>query len=292
MTKIYSMTAFTRNEADSPLGRVTWELRSVNHRFLDISLKLPEEFRQLEPQLRSCIQNHLNRGKIDGALKFDVSTNYSQSHAPRLNQVLAKQIIDLAKELSALSPESNPPDIAAMLRWPGIVQEADQDLTPLHQTAIDGLNQALQAMTSTRLTEGHKLASNIKDRLTSIKSYVDQIEQRLPSIREHLESKLHEKINKISQDLDQNRLHQEIAYLAQKADIKEELDRLTAHLSEFDRVLTLTEPVGRRLDFLCQELHREVNTIGSKSIDKTSSQITIDLKVLIEQIREQVQNIE
>jgi uncharacterized protein (TIGR00255 family) len=288
---IRSMTGFAGAEEHNELGRLAWELRSVNHRFLEIGLRLPEDFRPLEGEIRGVLAETLSRGKVDAALRF---TPESTTTAGRLslNEPLARQLLTLHHELASLEGQDARPGIMSLLRWPGVVQEDPPDPEPLHHAALELLRQATARLHEARSIEGRKLEQAIRERVEGIAHWVGEIRGWLPEIREGLRQKLLDRVEQLQQPLEPGRLEQEVAFLAQKIDVDEELDRLDAHVSEALRVLELEEPVGRRLDFLMQEFNREANTLSSKSVDQRTTQAAVELKVLIEQMREQTQNIE
>lgn len=288
---IQSMTGFASAERQLPDGRLSWEIRSVNHRYLEISLRLPEEFRVLEPAIREQLGKQLGRGKIDAGLRLTRDDSNNEADLV-LNTALAKKILGLHAELAQLSGLQQETSLDALLRWPGVVSEKQQDNESLQQLALEALAEATQGLRDARRREGEKMVSVIEDRLGQVAQIVKQVREWLPEIREGLKTRLLTRLADIPQPLEPGRLEQEVAFLAQKIDVDEELDRLDAHVSETHRVLKLDEPVGRRLDFLMQEFNRESNTLSSKSIDHRSTQAAVELKVLVEQMREQVQNIE
>jgi len=288
---IYSMTGFASVETQATFGRLAWEMRSVNHRYLEIGIRLPEEFRALEPAIRELLGEHLSRGKVDLSLRYTRSQDSGENEL-LLNTHLASQLNKIKQELQELTgseQDGNPYDL---LRWPGMVSESPPDFEPLHQAAIELLAQGVQELKASRGREGEKLATLITERLNGVIAVVEQVRGWLPEIRLALKQRLLDRIADLPQPLEPGRIEQEVAVLVQKMDIDEELDRLDAHVSEARRVLELDEPVGRRLDFLMQEFNRESNTLSSKSVDQRSTQAAVELKVLIEQMREQVQNIE
>jgi len=288
---IQSMTGFASTERQLPGGRLSWEIRSVNHRYLEIGLRLPEDFRALEPLVREQLGAQLGRGKVDVGLRFSRGDSHNQGDL-ELNTALANQILHLHGELAKLSGMRQEASLDALLRWPGMVSERQQDCEVLHKEALESLSEVIAGLRDARRREGEKLVSMIEERLDSVENVVKQVREWLPEIREGLKSKLLARLADLPLPLDPGRLEQEVAFLVQKIDVDEELDRLEAHVSESRRVLKLDEPVGRRLDFLMQEFNRESNTLSSKSIDNRSTQASVELKVLIEQMREQVQNIE
>jgi uncharacterized protein (TIGR00255 family) len=285
------MTGFASVERQLPDGRLSWEIRSVNHRYLEIGLRLPEDFRVLEPVIREQLGALLGRGKVDVGLRFTRGDNNNEGDLV-VNTALAKQILALHKQLGEISGTRQETNIDALMRWPGMVTERPHDSDSLHKEAMELLSEAIAGLRDARGREGEKLVSMIQERLDNVAALVAQVKEWLPEIREGLKNKLLARLADLPQPLDAGRLEQEVAFLVQKIDVDEELDRLDAHVSEARRVLKLDEPVGRRLDFLMQEFNRESNTLSSKSIDNRSTQAAVELKVLIEQMREQVQNIE
>ncbi|MBT8062920.1 MAG: YicC family protein [Xanthomonadales bacterium] len=288
---IRSMTGFASIERQYAFGRLVWEMRSVNHRYLDFNFRLPEEFRVLEPRIRNTISGYLSRGKIDATLRFHPSGN-AASDAVKLNVELADALLGLHQDYAARAGLKQDPNINKLLRWPGVVIEESPDPEPLHQAAMALLDEAVQQLQAGREREGAVMAQAIIERLDGITTWIGDVRQWLPEIRDALRAKMLERVDDLQQPLEPGRLEQELAFLAQKADVAEELDRIDAHVLETRRALDLEEPVGRRLDFLMQEFNRESNTLSSKSVDQRTSKAAVELKVLIEQIREQVQNIE
>ena len=288
---IRSMTGFARIERQYEFGRLSWEMRSVNHRFLEFSLRLPEEFRVLEPVMRETLGRYVSRGKIDATLRFQPSATAASSRI-ELNKVLAGKLISLHRELSALAGTLQDPDLSGLLRWPGVIEEQLPDPAPMHQAALELLTEGATELQAGRAREGATLAAAVLERLDGVSEWTVKIRAWLPEIRAALRNRMLERIKDMQQPLDPGRLEQEVSFLAQKIDVDEELDRLDAHVEETRRALELDEPVGRRLDFLMQEFNRESNTLSSKSVDQRTSQAAVELKVLIEQMREQVQNAE
>jgi uncharacterized protein (TIGR00255 family) len=284
------MTAFARLEHRDDLGGLVWELRSVNHRYLETSLRLPEELRAIEPTVRELVSKKLGRGKVDCNLRFEPGSN--SSAGLKVNERLALQIIEAAKEVGHLQHEAVPPRTIDIMRWPGVLEAEKQDFTPLQQRAQELLVEALDSMVDNRRREGGRLAELIQQRCTALQQQVEKVRERMPIVLEGIRERLHTKLDELSDNLDEGRLEQEMAILCQRLDVDEEMDRLDAHLKEVAQVLQRDEPVGRRLDFLMQELNREANTLSSKSNDAETTKIAVEMKVLIEQMREQVQNIE
>ena len=288
---IQSMTGFASVEHQSEPGRLAWEIRSVNHRYLEVGLRLPEEFKVLEPAIRDHLRETVSRGKVDAVLRFTAGNQAGES-ALVLNTPLAERVLALHRELQALSGSEQAVDLNALMRWPGMVSEQAADSESLHQAAMVLLAEATAELRAGRGREGAKLVTTIAERLEGVSALVTQVRGWLPDIRDALKQRLLARIADLPQPLDPGRLEQEVAFQVQKMDVDEEIDRLEAHVSEALRVLALDEPVGRRLDFLMQEFNRESNTLSSKSVDNRTTQAAVQLKVLIEQMREQVQNIE
>lgn len=285
-----SMTGFSRVESQFEWGNLTLELRSVNHRYLDISLRLPDECRSFEQQVREKIGQQLSRGKVDCSLRFQraVATNGEMS----IDEELATQVAHASREIDALLYNPSPISSLEVLRWPGVLQTPALDVEVLKQASLELLNKALDDLTASREREGEKIKTMLEERCTGILGIVAEVQTVIPEIKASWEKKIRERMSEAGVETDDSRLTQELILMSQKMDVEEELDRLRAHIAEIQRVLGKKEPVGRRLDFLMQELNREANTLGSKSVAVTTSQASVELKVLIEQMREQVQNIE
>lgn len=286
---ISSMTAFARKTKDANWGSLVWEVRSVNHRYLEISVRLPEPLRDLEKAVRDQIQKQLYRGKVEAQLKFQPGQDMPFEIV--VNEKLARQLASAATPLQQLfsNTQLNTMDL---LSWPGILQTKETQMEVVGQAAIVLLKETLAAIVEIRQREGEGIKQYIEKRLANIQKYVDEIKPRMPAALELAREKIISRFEELAVSLDNERLEQEIVWLVNKVDIGEEIQRLEAHAQEVHRVLARDEAVGRRLDFLMQELNRETNTLGSKSMDTTISQAVIELKVQIEQIREQVQNIE
>ena len=288
---IRSMTGFARIERQYEFGRLSWEMRSLNHRYLDFGLRLPEEFRPLEADIRKRLGEYLSRGKIEVSLRFFEAAG-AKGSGLQLNLALARELLEVHGEMAQLANSDQAADINQLLNWPGLIEEKRPDAVPLQNAAMELLAEAAQELQAGRGREGEQMASAIRERLIGVARLTADIRSWLPEIRLALKQKMLDRIADLSQPLDPGRIEQEVTILSQKIDVDEELDRLDAHVEEVYRVLDLTEPVGRRLDFLMQEFNRESNTLSSKSIDQRTTQAAVDLKVLIEQMREQVQNIE
>jgi len=288
---IRSMTGFAGAERQYPFGRLTWELRSVNHRYLEIGFRVPEEFRVLEPEIRRILGEHLSRGKVDANLRFVPAAGVA-SASLELNTELVSRLLELHEEMQALSGLKNDPDLRSFMRWPGVIEEQAPDPQPLHKAALELLVEAAEGLQAARGREGEQMDAAIRERLQIIEQSVGEVRNWLPDIRDGLRQKLLTRIADLSQPLEPGRLEQEVAFLCQKIDVDEELDRLDSHVNEARLILEREDPVGRRLDFLMQEFNRESNTLSSKSVDGRTTQVAVELKVAIEQMREQVQNIE
>lgn len=286
---IRSMTAFADGEIAIENLTILCELRSVNHRYTDLSLKLPERLRFVEADLRRLIADKLKRGKIECALSYKKQAS-SQSLA--INTDLLEKLLAATSSIEALMP--NPQAFSALdvLAFPGVQQETEADKEALREKIIVLINNTLETMLETRAREGAQLASLISERCQKISQLVAAARQRMPEVLKSIRSKLTTRVIELVAEPNFDRLEQELVLLAQKLDVEEELDRLETHVTEVLRALQQPEPTGRRLDFLMQEMNREANTLGSKSADREMTQISIDLKVLIEQMREQIQNIE
>ena len=284
-----SMTAFARNTIDFPWGSVTCELRSVNHRFLETGFRLPETLRQVEMSLREIARKKLSRGKVDCSIQLAFNSADS-TVSPDL--MLAKQYIDIAQELA--KQIDNPAAISPLdiMRWPGVLKEQDVESEHLQTAAIETFKATVTQLLEGRQREGDKLADMIEHRLVGIQEQLTIVRENLPDILAHQRARLEEKMVDMKSQLDEGRLEQEMVIIANRTDVDEELDRLDVHIAEIRRVLESSDSIGRRLDFLMQELNREANTLGSKSIAGVTTQASVELKVLIEQMREQIQNLE
>lgn len=287
---LMSMTGFARQAADCALGTLTWELRTVNHRYLDVQFRLPEELRPNETDLRQQVAAELKRGKIECSLHFRRAI--SDSAELKINQELVQQLRAKLDELSEILHESRAIDPVDVLRWPGVVSEAEVDTGPLYEEAKVLLGDTLAALGKMRASEGNRIADMIESRCTDIMSISGSVRKRMPEVLTAVRIRQQERIDKLDIEADPARLETELALIAQKLDVDEELDRLDSHVSEIREVMSSDEPVGRRLDFLMQELNREANTLGSKSADTETTTAAVELKVLIEQMREQIQNVE
>ena len=287
---IRSMTAFARQEKVEVWGSLALELRSVNHRYLELMMRLPDELRVHEGRLRELIQQQLQRGKVDCVVRYQPAA--MGSNELQVNAELVKQLVHACNTVNEMFVEHRPVSPLEVLRWPDVLQAPHVDPDVLQHTLQQLLGQALKELLAMRQREGDKLSQIILQRLEAMQNIVTQVRDVLPEIRQLYREKLQMRLQEFKLDLNTERIEQELVLLAQKMDVDEELDRLKTHISEVRHVLSSKDPVGRRLDFLMQELNREANTLGSKSVDIRTTNASVDLKVLIEQVREQVQNIE
>jgi uncharacterized protein (TIGR00255 family) len=289
---IRSMTGFARTECDAPWGSVAWELRSVNHRYLEISQRLPEDLRALETRFRQQVAARLKRGKVDCTLR--VSWEAAGDRELALDMGLAERVAEAAARIRARVGELAMPATIDLLRWPGVVREQERDLEPVAELASTVLAQALDELDAARRREGERLAIALAERCDAVAGLMVEVREALPAIRASLRARLLDRLAGLDLETDPQRLEQELAIQLGKMDVDEEIDRLGSHVAEVRRILSTgdDEANGRRLDFLMQEFNREANTLGSKSMDTETTRIAVELKVLIEQMREQVQNIE
>ena len=284
------MTAFARQESAETWGVLTLELRSVNHRYLDVSLRLPEEIRVIETKLRDGIQKKLSRGKIDCTVRYQ--PQQMSADDIQLDDKLIQKLAAASQQIDHHFQQTRPVSPLEVMRWPGVLQTPEVEAEVLHKTALKLLDSALKELVQGREGEGEKLKQIIAQRCDGISDIVKEVSILIPEIKQSWRERLMARLEEVKGELDEVRLEQELAYMAQKIDVDEEIDRLNTHVEEVKRVLQQSKPVGRRLDFLMQELNREANTLGSKSTDARTGTASVDLKVLIEQMREQVQNIE
>ena len=284
MTK--SMTAFARSES----GHISWEIRSVNHRYLEVGLKVPDAFRSLEISLRNKLKARLNRGKIDCQLRI----GHSQASEASLS-IDEKLLVDLTGTLATIIPKLEtvaPVNPLEVLKWPGILSEPTEDEESIKKTVVELFDSALAQLIEMRSSEGAELRKIILEKLADLRSIVDQAATEAPIISARQRDKMISKLNDLNIDADPGRIEQELVIMAQKSDVAEELDRLNTHIEEVSATLDSKEAVGRRLDFLMQELNREANTLSSKAVATNTTIQAVELKVAIEQMREQIQNIE
>ena len=288
---IRSMTGFARRERAGPWGTLACEIRSVNHRYLELSLRLPEDLRGLEGDARQSISSALRRGKVDVGLYLRGQP--AQSGALELNQPLLEQVARAARDVAGLADTSlaavSPLDL---LRWPGVIREPERDLQPVQAAALELLQETVTELNAARAREGARLREMLLGRCQGVQQTVEQLRARLPEIASRIRERVGERVAQLGGTVDPSRLEQELVLLAYKMDFAEELDRLGSHVAEMLGILDAKEPAGRRLDFLMQEFNREANTLSSKSQDAETTRAAVDMKVLIEQMREQIQNIE
>jgi uncharacterized protein (TIGR00255 family) len=286
---IYSMTAFARKQFKGDWGTAVWEIRSVNQRYLETYFRLPEQFRGLESKLKDSFRKRLQRGKVECNLRFEA--NSVNEGALSMNQDLAAQLIQNAQWVldKAGAGSLNPIDI---LKWPGVMQAPEQDVDAITIELMAGFEQTLNDFVDSRAAEGANLAVFIEQRLIGIAEQAEKVRESMPEVQAWQKARILKKFEDANVDLDSTRVEQELVLLAQKSDVAEELDRLDSHISESHNVLKKGGAVGRRLDFMMQEFNREANTLGSKAINTDITAAAVECKVLIEQMREQVQNIE
>ena len=285
-----SMTAFSRQQQEQEWGSLTWEIRSVNHRYLETSVRLPESFRALENCVREAIRKRLTRGKVECALRFQSEAKISSDL--HLNTKLIQQLVQANNEIEQITGTSISLNNMEVLRWPGVIEEQDFDKTSIEKQALSLFSAALDDLVATREREGAELQGFIQQRINSVREIVVCIRNKMPEIIAKQKQNILDRLADLRAELEPTRLEQEVSLLAQKADVEEELDRLDSHLNEVERVLHAKGQKGRRLDFLMQELNREANTLSSKSIVVETTLNAVELKVLIEQMREQIQNVE
>lgn len=287
---IYSMTGFASMEREIDNGVLVIELRSVNHRYLELHLKLDEHLRSFEPLVREMISAKLRRGKVECRMSF--VRRFEATRSLNLDDAMVNQLVEVSKVLKTKFPESQPLSISEILHWPGVVQNQELANDQLAEVVKDCLQQILQDMSDSRAREGAKMKALILERLAEIEGLVAKVKPLLPQQVKEYQARLTAKLKEALSSVDEERVRQELVLFAQRIDVDEELTRLTAHVAEVKRILDDNKLAGKRLDFLMQELNREANTLGSKSVSVETSQVSMSLKVLIEQMREQIQNIE
>ncbi|QYJ75724.1 YicC/YloC family endoribonuclease [Shewanella sp. FJAT-52076] len=286
---IHSMTAYARIEHKAAWGNASFEIRSVNQRYLETYLRLPEQLRSLEPALRERLRKRLSRGKVEVNLRYDVASDTSAEL--NINQDLARQLLGAANWLKA---EAGQGDIALtdILRWPGVIATAEQDMDAISAELLGAFDKALDQFVEARGREGNAIKEMLESRLSAVEGQIAIVREHMPKVIEWQREKLTSRLAEIQGELDSTRIEQEMVLLAQKLDVAEEMDRLEAHITEARRILKKGGSEGRRLDFMMQEFNRESNTLASKSISTEITAAAVELKVLIEQMREQIQNIE
>jgi uncharacterized protein (TIGR00255 family) len=289
MPKMLSMTAFARTDHQTDLGSYSWEIRSVNSRYLELYFRLPDSLRSIEGALRDLIRQKLSRGKVECSLKFTPNTS---QQSLSINEALVAQINQAADQVHGIIGPGHALSALEILKWPGVISQGSTNYQQAETQALEGFNDGLLQLIEMRQREGAALSTFIEQRARAIQIQTDAVCKLLPEILKSQRDNLKAKLAELNSKVDPDRFEQEMVILLQKADVDEELDRLVAHLAEITRTLKQKGPVGRRLDFMMQELNREANTLSSKSISHITTQISVELKVLIEQMREQIQNVE
>lgn len=289
-TMIRSMTGFARRERQGAWGTLACELRTVNHRYLEISLRLPDELKALDNEIRQSIGAALRRGKVDANIYLKSAAGTQR--ALQLDLTLLDEVIARVREVSARLDASAPVSPLDLLRWPGVVREAENDAAPVIAAALELIRESLGELNDTRQREGQRIRELLLARCAAMRAQAQAVKARLPEVSQRVRDRITERISQLGITPDSERLEQELVMYAHKMDIDEELDRLSGHLDEVQAALESSEPSGRRLDFLMQELNRETNTLSSKSQDAETTKAAVDMKVFIEQMREQVQNVE
>lgn len=286
---IHSMTAYARREIKGDWGTAVWEIRSVNQRYLETYLRLPEQFRGLEPVLRERFRKRLARGKVECNLRFEA--NPAASSDLRINEELAKQVIKAASWVKDTAGEGSIGPFQ-VLNWPGVMEAPEQDLDAINKALLEGFNEAVDDFIAARASEGENMKALIEQRLEAIAAEAAKVRQQMPEIINWQRERLTTRFEEAKVELDPGRIEQELILMAQKSDVAEELDRLDSHVKETQKIMKKGGACGRRLDFMMQEFNRESNTLASKSINTDITASAVELKVLIEQMREQIQNIE
>jgi len=288
---IRSMTAFSRKDATDADITLSWEMRTVNHRYLDISISIPDSINAYENDLKEIIRNHLGRGKFDAKLTLKQS-NTEDSYKIHINADAVRALRAARQKLEALTKKPMSLSAMELLQWPGVIQEEEKDVAAILPIVKKQLKETLSDLIKMRELEGKRLTQMILSRCDMINAIVETVKERRVEVQQAIREKILKKIAELEVTADNNRLEQELVYQAQRLDVDEELDRLDSHIKEVKSTLKASEPVGRRLDFLMQELNREANTLAAKSNDAETTKAAVELKVLIEQMREQVMNIE
>ena len=286
---IRSMTGFARRERQYPWGQLAWELKTVNHRYLEVGCRLPEEFRAAEADFRQAVSGAVRRGKVECSLHFRPA---AVTGALEIDVEALAAVTQRAQQLATQAGPAARIEVLDLLRWPGVVRDQTRDTAALIAAAQALLGEALIELARFRDSEGGRLREALEQRCNGLDEFAARVADRLPEVRARIRAKLLDRIAQLTADVDHDRLEQELAILAQRLDVDEELDRLRGHVAEVRKAFSGQEPAGRRLDFLMQELNREANTLSSKSQDIETTRAAVDMKVLIEQMREQVQNIE
>ena len=285
-----SMTAFSRSSDQTPWGEVTCELRSVNHRYLEIIPRLCDEVRSLEPHVREIIARHLKRGRVDCTIRLQQEDVWTEDIA--VNAAVISKLVHISEQIRSQSVDLQPLRVVDLLKWPGVVQAERLDEDQIGTVAINCLKNSIGQLLDIRKREGDRLLQFLEHRLQEAQKIVDELKKSLPVWQQLFRQRIEKRLAEARVELDPTRVEQELVVYIQKADVSEEIERLTVHMDEVSNVLKQNQSIGRRLDFLMQELNREANTLGAKSMDSRLSQASVELKVLIEQMREQVQNLE
>lgn len=285
-----SMTAFSRSSEEQSWGSLVWELRSVNHRYLDAVIKLPEELRSIENEVRIRLNKKLKRGKVECNLRYKAKPN--QLAELNVNEAYVDEVLRASQIISKKLHQPSEMNVLDVLKWPGVLVMPEEKLKSVIDTSLALFDNALTDLSESRKSEGQRLCIMVEERCDTMKKIVNGERKRRPQIIEQTRQKLQDKLTELNANYDNDRLEQELVYIAQKMDVDEELDRIDSHFVEIEKILERDEPVGRKLDFIMQEFNREANTLGSKSTDIETTKAAVELKVLIEQMREQVQNIE
>jgi uncharacterized protein (TIGR00255 family) len=287
---IKSMTAFARQSIEKDWGNGAWEIRSVNSRYLETNFRLPESLRYLEFKLREKLRKRLNRGKLDCTLKIEIGQETGDDLS--IDKQLAESLMKSHRLLQNIAGVEQQPDLTRILNWPGIIKKSEVDSEQMEKDLLDALDQAIEQLITMRGREGESISDMIQQRLDGIGQQVKYVREEMPAITKWQREKILSRFEEVQLEFEDVRIEQEMVMIAQKIDVDEELDRLDAHIVEVERLVKKGGVVGRRLDFLMQELNREANTLGSKSISAKTTAASVELKVLIEQMREQIQNIE
>ncbi|WP_406672778.1 YicC/YloC family endoribonuclease [Natronospira sp.] len=285
-----SMTGFARSETRSDAGFLVWELRSVNHRYLETSFRLPEALRAAEGEFRKQVEAALARGKLDAVLRLE--TGEAETAGLELDTAVADDLTRAVAAMAERLPTARPPSLGELLKWPGLVRRPSPDPEGLSRDAQTGLAAALEELKAYRAREGARTAEMLESRCQVVEAQVDRARERVPAVLAGLRERYRRRLETLDIEADEQRLEQELALVAQKLDVDEELDRLGSHVAELREAMQRSEPVGRRLDFLMQEFNREANTLASKSQDSEATAAAVEMKVAIEQMREQIQNVE
>ena len=284
-----SMTAFSRIDVNSEFGSLIFELKSVNHRFIEINFKIPELFKKLELQMRDLLKEALVRGKVECSIIINENTVLSET---KIDQAQLEKYLDLMQKVKSKVGEPDKISITDVLNLPGVLNQKPVESSSLEKFCLEGFKETIKKLKEFREIEGKKLKKDITEKIKFIEVHLESLEKELPRLLDLNRKRLEKRISDLAVQIDRDRLDQEMVLLANRSDIDEEIVRLRSHSSEVIRLLDTDNAIGRKLDFLMQEMNREANTIGSKSLSEFTSKVAIELKVLIEQIREQVQNIE